>query len=167
LHLLLSLPCWQMPPPPQSLHLLFCLPCSQRFIFTTPPALPCPACAFTPSPPSPSPGSVTAHGPAQARFVFLGGQRARATWRGAGGLAADAARRKGLPQSSMRGGARTSGRNLLSDEPLSHVRLPPASCISDVPANSIQAMALAARSRRCNNYLRERSSHFAAANRMC
>ena len=36
-------------------------------------------------------------GPAQARFVCLGRLRARATWRGAGGLAADAARRKRLP----------------------------------------------------------------------
>ena len=72
------------------------------------------------------------------------------------------------PQSCMRGGAGTSGRNLLiHPHPLSHVSLPPASCISDVPANSIQALALAARSRRCNNYLRERSSHFAAANRLC
>ena len=71
------------------------------------------------------------------------------------------------PQSCMRGGAGSSGRTLLIHHPLSHVSLPPASCISDVPANSIQALALAARSRRCNNYLRERSSHFAAANRMC
>ena len=63
----------------------------------------------------------------------------------AGGLAADAAQRKRLPQSCMRGGARTSGRNLLHHEPLSHVRLPPASCcISDVRANSIHALALAA-----------------------
>ncbi len=60
------------------------------------------------------------------------------------GLAADAAQRKRLPQSCMRGGARTSGRNLLIHEPLSHVRLPPASCISDVRANSIHALALAA-----------------------
>jgi hypothetical protein len=149
------------------LQLLLTLPCSQRFLFTTPPALPCPACAFTPSPPDPSPGSVTALGPAQARFVCLGGQRARATWRGAGGLAADAARRKRLPQWCMRGGAGSSGRNLLIRHPLSHVSLPPASCISDAPANWIRALALAARSRRCNNYLRERSSHFAAANRLC
>ena len=71
------------------------------------------------------------------------------------------------PQSCMRGGAGSSGRNLLIHHPLSHVSLPPASCISDAPANWIRALALAARSRRCNNYLRERSSHFAAANRMC
>ena len=88
---------------------------------------------------------------------------------GAGGLAADAARHKRLPQWCMRGGAGTGGRNLLIHHPLSHVRLPPASCISDAPANLIRAFdfALAARRRRCNNYLRERSSHVAAANRLC
>ena len=102
LHLLLRLPCWHTLLPPQSLHLLFSLPCSQCFRFLPPSSLRSPATTFTPPPTAPSAGSVAACGPGQARFVFFGGQRATVTCRGAGGLAEDAARRKGLPQSSMR-----------------------------------------------------------------